>query len=200
MSIIIVLVLGFGLLHSLTADRRLKERVARLIGQRAYDGWYRLAYNLISVLFLSPALLALVTLGNAVVYRIPNWLVPIFLILQLIGIVGLIIATMQIDVLRFAGVSQAIAYLRGDPLPLPPEPLQTGGMYAWVRHPLYFFSLLAMWFVPIMTDGLLAFNLAATAYFIVGSMLEERRMLRAFGKEYAVYMQQVPWMLPLPRS
>lgn len=199
MSIVIVLVLGFGLLHSLTADRRLKERVARWIGQRAYDGWYRLTYNVISVLLLAPALVTLVTMDSTILYRVPGWLAPGFLIVQLVGVVGLIVATLQIDFWRFAGVSQAIAYLRGDALPLPPEPLQTGGMYAWVRHPLYFFSLLAIWFVPVMTDGLLAFNLAATAYFLVGSLVEERRMLRAFGEEYASYQQHVPWIFPLPR-
>ncbi|MCA9914622.1 MAG: DUF1295 domain-containing protein [Anaerolineae bacterium] len=199
MSIVIVLVLGFGLLHSLTADRRLKEWIAAIIGQRAYEGWYRLTYNVFSVLLLSPALLAMALLGNTILYRVPDLLVPIFLILQLIGIGGLVIATLQIDVMRFAGIRQAITYLRGEPLPLPPEPLQTGGLYAWVRHPLYFFSMMAIWFVPVMTDGLLAFNLGATAYFLIGSMVEERRMLRTFGEEYATYQQRVPWMFPLLR-
>jgi len=199
MILVIVLVIVFGVLHSLTADQRVKDWFANRVGQRTYDGLYRLTYNIVSVVLLAPAFLVMMTTESTVLYRVPNTFVPIFLIVQGIGVIGLLISILQIDWMRFAGLRQLLAYLNDQPLPLAPEPLQTSGLYAFVRHPLYFFSLLFIWFTPVMTDTLLAFNIGATAYFILGSLIEERRMLRVFGDQYATYRQQVPWMLPIPR-
>jgi protein-S-isoprenylcysteine O-methyltransferase Ste14 len=67
-----------------------------------------------------------------------------------------------------------------------------------MRHPLYTGGLLMIWFMPVMTTSLLAFNLAATLYLYIGSLFEERRLLAAFGDEYAAYRQQVPRFIPRP--
>jgi len=199
MILVIVLVIVFGVLHSLTADHRLKTWIANRIGQRTYDGWYRLVYNLISVALLMPVFLLMLLSESTVIYRVPGPLTPVFLLVQAVGLIGLLLSILQIDWMRFAGLSQVWAYIEGKPLPLPPEPLQVKGTYALVRHPLYFFSLLFLWFTPVMSDSFLAFNIGATLYFLVGSLVEERRMLRIFGEEYTTYQQRVPWMLPVPR-
>ncbi|MCU0511593.1 MAG: DUF1295 domain-containing protein [Anaerolineae bacterium] len=190
--------LVFALLHSLTADARCKAWVMQRSGERAYHGFYRLAYNALSVLLLAPVALAAWS-DSRVLYSVPPAFTGVLALLQLTGSLGLVLALLQIDLLRFAGVRQAVAYLRGQPLPLPPEALQTGGLYALVRHPLYLFALLALWCLSPMTETLFWFNSAATLYFIVGSWLEEQRMLRDFGAEYRAYQQRVPWMLPVPR-
>ena len=53
---------------------------------------------------------------------------------------------------------------------------------------------------PTMTTTGLAFNIGATAYFLLGSIIEERRMVEAFGEDYTAYQKQVPWMIPfMPR-
>ncbi|NDJ62680.1 MAG: isoprenylcysteine carboxylmethyltransferase family protein, partial [Chloroflexi bacterium] len=121
------------------------------------------------------------------------------LAVQIVGFAGLMISLLQIDLGQFTGLSQVLAYLNGERLPLPTEPLQTGGVYRLVRHPLYLFSLLLIWPMPIMTEALLAFNLVSTWYFAIGSLLEERRMLALFGDEYAEYRQRVPWLIPFVR-
>jgi len=123
----------------------------------------------------------------------------VLIVLQLAALACLMLAVLQADPLRFAGLRQALAYWRGDPLPLPPEHLQTGGFYGLVRHPLYLFSLLTLWPTPIMTDSFLGFVVGATFYFLVGSMLEERRLAAEFGEDYRRYRRRVPWILPWPR-
>ncbi len=47
-----------------------------------------------------------------------------------------------------------------------------------------------------MTESLLGFDLGATIYFALGSILEDRKMARAFGDEYAAYRNAVPWLIP----
>ena len=39
-------------------------------------------------------------------------------------------------------------------------------------------------------------HLVLTAYFIIGSILEERRLLARFGDAYREYQQRVPMLIP----
>lgn len=193
---IILALLLYGALHSLTAALRVKAIFVTLIGQRAYLGWYRLFYNSISAITLLPVLALIVTEPGENVWMIDGPPALLFRALQLVGVLGVLISFLQIDALRFAGLRQAFAYVNGDPLPLPSEPLSRGGVYALVRHPLYFFSMLFLWFEPNMSAAWLGFCIGSTLYFVLGSLLEERKMRRAFGEEYAAYQRQVAWMIP----
>jgi protein-S-isoprenylcysteine O-methyltransferase Ste14 len=73
------------------------------------------------------------------------------------------------------------------------------GLYGVVRHPLYFFSMLVLWFMPVMSAAWLGFCIGSSVYFVLGSLLEERKLRRAFGQDYRNYQRQVAWMIPLVR-
>lgn len=189
---------GFGLVHSLLAGRGVKPQLARLFGERVVEGWYRLAYNVFAALTLIPAVVAYVLLPDRVLYQVETPWSALLRAVQFIGLVGLAGALFVTDVWSFLGLRQAAAYLRGDPLPLPAQPLQQGGMYRFVRHPLYFFSLLLIWATPTLTLNTLLVNTALTLYILIGSIVEERRLLRQFGDEYRAYQRRVSWLVPLP--
>jgi protein-S-isoprenylcysteine O-methyltransferase Ste14 len=195
---ILLALTGFAVVHSLMAGAGLKARLKPHLGERFVEGWYRLFYNLFAAFTILPTLALLVALPDRVLYRVGMPWALLMLGMQLVGVLGLVGALFVTDVWRFAGVRQAIAYLSGDPLPLPPEPLQRRGMYAVVRHPLYLFSLCAIWPLPVMTLNVLLFNVGATLYFVVGSFIEERRMIRTYGDDYRRYRQRVSWLIPLP--
>jgi protein-S-isoprenylcysteine O-methyltransferase Ste14 len=189
---------AWSVLHSLTASLGFKTLVRRRIGQRAYDGLYRLLYNLTSFLTFLPVLyLGAVILPRGVVWRIPVPVNLLFFFLQAVGILGLLLSLLQTDLLRFAGLGQAVRYLQGASDLDPPARLVTSGTYALVRHPLYAFSLLFLWFTPLMTWSMLIFNVGATLYFWIGSIYEERRLLAAFGDAYRAYKKEVPRLLPI---
>lgn len=191
----------FGFIHSWLAGRSVKNWFRARLGVRRYEASYRLAYNVLSVVLLAPVGVALVAAPGATIWQVDNGLAVLALnALRLAGVVGLAASLLQIDWMRFAGLAQVVAYVEGRPLPLPDEPLQTGGVYAVVRHPLYFFSLLVLWPASTMTEALLAFNIGSTVYFLAGSLLEERRLGQTFGAAYTAYRQQTPWMLPRLRS
>jgi protein-S-isoprenylcysteine O-methyltransferase Ste14 len=188
----------WSVLHSLTASAGFKIMVSSWVGQRPFDGLYRLAYNGFSVITFLPVLLLLAELvPNEVIWRVPQPFNYLFVFIQLIGILGLIVSLFQTDLMRFAGLGQAARFLRGEEEVNPPPTLVTQGTYAYVRHPLYFFSLLVIWFLPIMTWGAFLFCVLSTIYFWVGSMLEERRLISTFGEEYRRYKQRVPRILPV---
>lgn len=194
---IIIWLFFYFLMHSLLADPRTKSWFARRFGEYTYQGIYRLLYNAIALITLLPIVPQILS-QNTLLYELTVPVRWILTAIQILAGIGLLASLLQIDWMQFAGISQLIAYLRRQPLPLPAESLQTGGVYAIVRHPLYFFSLIAFWFSPTMTTGMLAVNIAVTLYVIIGSRVEERRMLRLFGEPYREYMQRVPWLIPRP--
>jgi len=195
MVVIILWMLGFALLHSLTADKRVKTWIGDTFGERFRQGWYRLFYNIVSVVTLAPLFLHMASISE-VIYSVPGWLNPVFRVLQIIGLIGAAISILQIDWMRFAGLRQLMAYFSGADLPLADEPLKTDGLYGFVRHPLYLFSLMLLWFSPTLTNTGLFFNIAATGYFVFGSIIEERRMIDYYGETYREYRGKVPWLIP----
>lgn len=198
MVAVLIAMLFFGLVHSLTAGST-KQWFRRRFGERAYHGLYRLFYNVFSLLTIAPALFLMVFYDNGIVWNIDLRWEPVLLAIQAVGGIGLIVSVLQIDSLRFAGIKQVMAYLSGAALPLPDEPLQTGGVYRLVRHPLYLFSLLALWPVTVMTSAYLGFCIGATLYFVIGSIIEERRMVEYYGDAYRAYRARVPWLIPFVR-
>lgn len=77
-----------------------------------------------------------------------------------------------------------------------PSRLRVRGPYRWVRHPLYFFCLLMIWSCPDLTLDRLLFNFLWTAWIVVGTVLEERDLVKLFGEDYRVYQKQVPMLIP----
>lgn len=203
MWIIIFSMIVFSVLHSLLAGQTLKQAARNRFGDQAYHGTYRLVYNLLAALLLVPAMAALFLFPGGVIWSVEGSLSLAFRALQLVGLVGLVVSLLQIDLGQFTGLSQLKAYLDGTPLPLPTEPLQVRGVYRLVRHPLYLFSLLVLWPMPTMTEAMLVFNIVSTFYFVFGSLLEERRLIAVFGEAYLDYRRSVPWLIPFvkrPRS
>lgn len=102
------------------------------------------------------------------------------------------------DRAAFAGTRQIACLYRGEPLPKPKFLVQ--GFYRYTRHPMYFFTICMLWSASTLTAGRLLFNLCATAYFLIGAVHEERRLLSEFGDAYARYRAQVPMLIPRPNG
>ena len=187
----------WAVLHSVTAASRPKTIIRQTIGEAAYAGMYRFLYNLFAVVTILPVLYLLATQVPAT----PVWTIAApfsFIIygIELVGLVGLVTALWQTDIWDFVGLRQAWHYLSDDQKPLRPPRLVINGMYRLVRHPLYFFSLVVLWFNPIMTFNSLIFAIASTLYFWIGSIYEERKLLAFFGETYREYQQHVPRLIP----
>jgi len=190
---------GFGVIHSVTAGLRPRRLLSNWVGERVVEGFYRLVYNLLAVITLSPTLALLVLLTDMSLYSVRLPLSLALLALQAAGLLGRAVARRATDFLDFIGVRQVMAFFSGAELPLPPVPMQTRGMYAVTRHPLYFFSLVVLWASPTMSVNYLAFVIGATLYMALGSLIEERRLERMYGDSYRHYRQRVPWLIPMPR-
>ena len=188
----------WALTHSVTASNWFKQWIRSFAGEQFYQGWYRAIYNLLSVISIFPIfVIGSLLLPNAVVWQISQPWAFAFYVVQGFALIGLAISLWQTGIMRFLGLSQVFRYLEGS-RKMPAQPLLvTTGVYRRVRHPLYFFTLLLIWFFPMMTLQLLLFNLASTVYFLVGSIHEERRLLSQFGDQYESYRKSTPRIIPL---
>ncbi len=70
-------------------------------------------------------------------------------------------------------------------------------LHRFVRHPWYFLLLIIIW-TRSMDQASLISALLITAYLIVGSVLEENKLLVFHGAQYKSYKNQVPGLVPLP--
>ncbi|HXI29429.1 MAG TPA: isoprenylcysteine carboxylmethyltransferase family protein, partial [Vicinamibacterales bacterium] len=104
---------------------------------------------------------------------------------QLIGLWLIVRAVSRIDGLELAGIRP----------PAPSDGLQTSGPYRWVRHPLYFGWVVAVFATPHLTGDRLTFAVVSTAYLVLAVPWEERSLQRAFGDEYVRYQRAVRWRI-----
>jgi protein-S-isoprenylcysteine O-methyltransferase Ste14 len=200
----------FGAWHSLLAGRHAKAAAARWLGTRHRNGLYRLFYLAQSVLTLAALAAYLRRLPDRLLYTVPapwRWLLHVG---QAAGLGWAVWAAATVGLSRILGLSSSWAWLHAK-LEVPPEPEAQGpalgpdgrllatGPFRLSRHPLNLAPLGVFWLWPRMTVKLLAFNLASTAYLVIGSWHEEARLRRAYGPLYEQYLASgAPFYLPWP--
>lgn len=77
-----------------------------------------------------------------------------------------------------------------------PQSFTVSGPYLWVRHPLYFFSLLMIWSCPDLYVDRFIFNLLWTLWIIIGTVLEEKDLVSDLGDDYRKYQNKIPMLIP----
>jgi len=103
------------------------------------------------------------------------------------------------DGTAFLGLAQLAAWRRNQPPA--PQTFTTTGILGKIRHPWYTGMLLGLVFGLPVTDVNLVWRLVFIGYILVGTELEERKLLDELGQTYAVYRRAVPRFVPLlPRA
>ncbi len=111
-----------------------------------------------------------------------------------IAVIGTLWGNLSLTFFDPMGIKSALRNLRNQQ----PQktPFSVRGPYRWVRHPLYFFSLLMIWACPDWTLDRFLFNLLWTVWILLGALLEERDLTSSFGDIYERYQQEVPMLIP----
>ncbi len=190
LAIILALAL-WGAVHSWLGSLGVKEAFRRRFGPQAANA-YRVLYNIFSVLTFMPILLMAGMLPDRTLYLAQPPLEYVMLSAQLAAIIGLLAAIRQTDALGLLGLKQLMGQRER-------SVLVTGGLYRYMRHPMYFFGLLIIWLTPVMTVNVLAACIGMTAYLLAGAYFEERKLSRLFGRAYDEYKSRTPMIIPLPK-
>lgn len=164
-------------LHSALATTMVKNRLANRIP------CYRLCYNFLSLLMLAWAMAAYD--NGEILYIAPGaWSLLMYLL-------QLFVAIILLGCLRQTGVSAFIGIT-----PDQQQRLVTTGWYGVARHPLYLFSIIFMLLNPVMSVRWLLFTVLSAIYFVIGGIIEERRLVGIFGEEYRGYQARTPFIVP----
>jgi protein-S-isoprenylcysteine O-methyltransferase Ste14 len=75
------------------------------------------------------------------------------------------------------------------------DELDTSGVLGITRHPWYLAAILLIWARQLDVSGLFV-NVILTSYLIVGTYLEEKKLIREFGEKYLNYQKKVSMLIP----
>ncbi len=174
----------FGVVHSGLAALPVKARLAPLLGRRR-----RIAYNLVALAsFAAVAAAGAATLGRLPPFGLPAAALAAMAVVHFSGWGVLLASARFYDLGRFTGTAQ----LRGAS---EDEGLRRDGPHAWVRHPLYAGAILILWGAAVTPLGL-ATAVWGSLYLAVGTVLEERKLLRLHGEAYRDTRRRVPAVVP----
>lgn len=176
----------YGAAHSALASPRAKDSIARRWPSVAPR--YRLAYNLFAAVSVLPLIWATYAIDGDWLWRWTGFAAWIANGLALAALAGIVAASRAYDMDEFLGLRPARRAT---------EKLAISGFHRHVRHPWYSLSLVLIW-TRDMNPPMLVTALAITLYFVIGSRLEEKKLLALHGDAYRRYMARVPGLLPLP--
>lgn len=194
-SSFLLIILAFGIysiVHSFLASLKAKEMAATILGPTGFR-WYRMAYNVFAFISLLPILAMAVVLPDKQIYQVSFPWSTLLLLLQLTGAGIALYAVIQTDLFFFSGLRQ-LSEKPGENSS--PHIMQTGGLYRFVRHPIYTGSLLFLWASAEMSWNSLALKLAFSLYFVIGAMVEEKKLVAEFGDDYRAYRMRTPMIIP----
>ncbi len=73
--------------------------------------------------------------------------------------------------------------------------LETTGILGITRHPWYLGTIMLIWARGLDVSALIT-NVTITIYLIVGTFLEEGKLLIEYGEEYREYQKKVSMLIP----
>lgn len=190
--IIITLFIAYFVIHSLTASLWLKRQVATRIP--SLIPYYRLLFNALSLLLTLPLIVVVVTYPGEPLWQ---WQGAGFYVangMALLAVIAFFASLKMYDMDEFWGMRQLRERVKEVK---DMEQFKISVFHRFVRHPWYTMILVFIWTRDMSTTQLLTYSLV-TLYLVIGSRMEERKLIAYHGEIYRLYRQRVPGLLPLP--
>jgi protein-S-isoprenylcysteine O-methyltransferase Ste14 len=175
---------------SVTATEFFKRRLS------AHYRFYRLFFYLVAVATIIPVILYAQSIESHVLFRWEGFLI-VFQVL-LLALAGLLFfaGARHYDMLQFLGFRQMMTGTSHGALTESGQ-LSTSGILGVTRHPWYLATVMLIWAdYRSFTTSTLVTNVVLTVYRVVGTILEERKLLIEIGEEYREYQKKVSMLFP----
>ncbi len=186
---------AYCVVHSALISVKVTEFFKRTLGDRYR--FYRLFFNLFSVGTLVPLLFY---------SHSPGWnRAPLFvwegnMRIAQYGFIGLALflafsVLRHYSMMKFLGIHQIRRRGSKNAMTETGE-LDSSGVLGVVRHPWYLAVLILLWASDLDVSGIII-NVILTVYLVIGTNLEEQKLLLEFGDQYKIYQGQVSMFIPV---
>lgn len=182
---------GYAIIHSLTASIFFKDGFRRRFPRVAHT--YRLLFNAMAVLLLVPPVWLTFSYHGPQLWTWTGSLGWLMDVLALAAVAGFVFSLRVYDSAEFVGLRQ---FGCGD-VQSAPGGLSLSLEHRFMRHPWYFYGLVIIWSRD-MNAAFLVTAVIITLYIMIGSRLEEIKLIEEFGEQYRAYRRRVPALLPRP--
>jgi methanethiol S-methyltransferase len=184
-------------LHSYLISIRFTKYLQRLL--KKYYAWYRLFYVLFSLVLLIIVINYTSGFDNVIII---NWVYP-WSVIRLIMMWGSLLTFFwafffNYDSLSFFGIRQ-ILNSRKTMDEVPQTGIKRNGLLGLIRHPMYLCLIIYLWSQTFRLIDIFV-NSILTVYVIIGTILEEKKLVLEFGHDYIKYQRDVPMLIPFTKK
>lgn len=183
---------AYGAVHS----AMISDTVTGFLKRRLGDAFrfYRLFFNTVALVLLVPLVLYSTSLRRAPVVRWEGLWLAVRWALVALGVLLFLAGGRHYHLRQFLGIAQLRGKSRGGLAA--GGGIDSRGVLGVVRHPWYAGLVLLLWARDLDPAGLVVSGVL-TAYVLVGTLLEERKLVREFGEAYRDYQRRVSMLVPV---
>ena len=186
------LVIAWCALHSTMISISVTGYFKKLLG--AKYRFYRLFFNLIAILTLIPVALFAYSIRTQAIFHWDGYMRISQVLLLLIALLFFFLGGRHYDIRQVLGIKQIKEGSSNKAITDTGE-LDTSGVLGMTRHPWYLATILLIWTRQMDISAIIV-NVILTLYLIVGTYLEEKKLVREFGEIYQIYQKRVPMLIP----
>lgn len=156
--------------------------------------FYRLVFNLVAIATIIPVILYAQSIPGHVVFRWEGFMIVFQVLLLIVAVLLFFAGARHYDMLQFLGLRQIRTGTSYSVLTETGK-LDTTGILGITRHPWYLGTIMLIW-ARVLDISALITNILLTIYLIVGTVLEEGKLLREYGEDYGRYHKKVSILIP----
>jgi len=157
--------------------------------------FYRLFFDIFSVATFVPLLMYSRLLRTGPLFRWEGYTHIVQYCLIILAAVLLLTGASHYSILQFLGIQQILQKRSGVSMTESGQ-FDSSGVLSVVRHPWYLAVFILLWTRDLYPVGIIV-NAVLSAYLLIGTLLEERKLVFEFGDKYKLYQRQVSMFIPL---
>jgi methanethiol S-methyltransferase len=184
-------------LHSYLISTGFTNFITRLL--KNYYAFYRVFYILVSLTLIIPLIMYTAQADTNIIL---TYNYPLSIIRNVLLYGSLLIFFwaffFNYDSLTFFGIRQILNF--GKPKKInPSEEIKRTGLLGIMRHPMYFALIIFLWCQTFRIMDIVI-NMVLTIYVLIGTKLEEKKLVLEFGDTYIKYQKDVPMLIPFSKQ
>jgi methanethiol S-methyltransferase len=189
--------IAYCFIHSFLISISFTKFIERIL--KKFYALYRLLYVLLSLFLLIPLIRFSSSIENEIIF---NWISP-WSFMRIILMYGSLLLFFwafffNYDSLSFFGIRQIMDLGKTKSIDSS-SAIKKNGLLGIIRHPMYLCLIVYLWCQTFRMMDIVV-NLILTAYVIIGTILEERKLVLEFGDHYIKYQQEVPMLIPFTKK